>query len=262
MGSTWGATVCSVRCGAAQGPHARQACRSPHRHAPAQPCSGNANCPAPLPPACHLHHTRRRPNHTHAPSLQPAPTPTPSPLQLAEKRKSGFQEVVALILQAVDALPEPSFADFVVMSGHELERGEEVRRGGAGEGVGREESYDTSVVCCVVTGRQLPRHHGGQPAGLCLCTAPHIAASFLRPPLAHIPLPALLAPYPGPRSHLERMAYPCPIILMALVQTTPRPYTPPPPPPPHPRSCPSTCCGPARCPATPRRCAAVPTTTC
>eukprot|EP00198_Chlamydomonas_reinhardtii_P005632 XP_001694968.1 predicted protein [Chlamydomonas reinhardtii] len=33
--------------------------------------------------------------------------------KLAEKRKSGFQEVVALILQAVDALPEPSFADFV-----------------------------------------------------------------------------------------------------------------------------------------------------
>ncbi|PNW87551.1 hypothetical protein CHLRE_02g141700v5 [Chlamydomonas reinhardtii] len=46
--------------------------------------------------------------------------------KLAEKRKSGFQEVVALILQAVDALPEPSFADFVVMSGHELERGEEL----------------------------------------------------------------------------------------------------------------------------------------
>ncbi|KAG2427712.1 hypothetical protein HYH02_014543 [Chlamydomonas schloesseri] len=46
--------------------------------------------------------------------------------KLAEKRKSGFQEVVALILQSVDALPEPSFADFVVLSGHELEHGEEL----------------------------------------------------------------------------------------------------------------------------------------
>ncbi|KAG2423221.1 hypothetical protein HXX76_015478 [Chlamydomonas incerta] len=46
--------------------------------------------------------------------------------KLAEKRKSGFQEVVALLLQSVDALPEPSFADFVVMSGHELEQGEEL----------------------------------------------------------------------------------------------------------------------------------------
>ncbi|KXZ42762.1 hypothetical protein GPECTOR_120g429 [Gonium pectorale] len=46
--------------------------------------------------------------------------------RVAEKRRSGFQEVVARVLARVETLPEPSFSDFVLLSAHDLEPGAEV----------------------------------------------------------------------------------------------------------------------------------------
>ncbi|KAG2483051.1 hypothetical protein HYH03_018080 [Edaphochlamys debaryana] len=46
--------------------------------------------------------------------------------KIAEKRRSGFQEVVAKVLSTLDTLPEASFSDFMIMSGHELDAGQKV----------------------------------------------------------------------------------------------------------------------------------------
>ncbi|GLI60946.1 hypothetical protein VaNZ11_003185 [Volvox africanus] len=46
--------------------------------------------------------------------------------KIAEKRRSGFQEVVARVLAAIDTLPEPTFADFLIISGNQLEAGAKV----------------------------------------------------------------------------------------------------------------------------------------
>ncbi|GIL81535.1 hypothetical protein Vretimale_954 [Volvox reticuliferus] len=46
--------------------------------------------------------------------------------KIAEKRRSGFQEVVARVLSAIDTLPEPTFADFLIISGNQLEAGAKV----------------------------------------------------------------------------------------------------------------------------------------
>ncbi|GLC41477.1 Tubulin polymerization-promoting protein member 2 [Pleodorina starrii] len=46
--------------------------------------------------------------------------------KIAEKRRSGFQEVVARLLSSVSTLPGPTFADFLIISGHDLGAGEQV----------------------------------------------------------------------------------------------------------------------------------------
>ncbi|GIL62167.1 hypothetical protein Vafri_16429 [Volvox africanus] len=46
--------------------------------------------------------------------------------KIAEKRRSGFQEVVARVLASIDTLPEPTFADFLIISGNQLEAGAKV----------------------------------------------------------------------------------------------------------------------------------------
>lgn len=47
-------------------------------------------------------------------------------LQIAQKRRSGFQEIVARLLSSVSSLPESSFADYLVLSGASLAPGEQV----------------------------------------------------------------------------------------------------------------------------------------
>ncbi len=47
-------------------------------------------------------------------------------MQIAQKRRSGFQEIVARLLSSVSSLPESSFADYLVLSGADLAPGEQV----------------------------------------------------------------------------------------------------------------------------------------